>query len=61
MTSTPKKPPKKPPVSVVKPESEEVLADNAAHTRKGGLENDDELLAQSGKKGGLTDDDTELA
>jgi len=36
------------------------LADNLGKSRRGGLA-DDELLATSGKRGGLVGDDTELA
>ena len=61
MTQTPEKSPEKSPVVDVTPDAEEELADHGGMARAGGLVDGDELLAKSGKSGGLTDDDTELA
>lgn len=61
MTPQPEKSTEKKTDIAVTPETGEELAEHQGPSRTGGLVDDDELLAQSGKKGGLTGDDIELA
>lgn len=60
MTTQAKTHPTKSPATNDKPDQDVELADNLGKSRRGGLA-DDELLATSGKRGGLVGDDTELA